>query len=221
MNLALEPQPAQLCHPARFECFCSSQNITILENRRCCWRGGGRRICAVRVVARFCTWVFTRFGAGVCLTVRCALALAAPPMEALPHKVAVVDRRDSCQAWEVRGAYYSRSHVENPMEPSGGSPDLDDGEGGRSCDRVSGPEVGGWKAAADEDAHGADQVVADDPDGVDFDADGGSVRSEKMWTDSEDELVVPRRVCSAKSINLGTKLVGRVYPDDRIGLHAS
>ena len=94
------------------------------------------------------------------------------------------------------------------MKSPGGASDLDDGEGGRSCGEVSRSKVGGWKGVANQDTNGADQMVADDPNGGDLDGDDRGVTGEEIRTESEDELIVPGRVFHAHLVHLCAELVG-------------
>lgn len=98
------------------------------------------------------------------------------------------------------------------MEPPRRAPDLEGAEAGRGVVGVGGEHV------ADEEAHGADKVVAEGADGVDGDADAGGVAGEKVLCDAEEELVVPGRVVAAELVDACSELGGGVDPRDGVGL---
>lgn len=96
----------------------------------------------------------------------------------LSHEVAVTYRRYLLQRREAGPVDYHGADVHDTVEPPRRSPDLKGAEARRRFG-VRGEHV------ADEEPHGADEVVAEGSDGVDCDAYGGGVAGEKLRRDFE------------------------------------
>ena len=133
-------------------------------------------------------------------------------MYLLSHEVAVPDRRDLLQRGEAGAVHHHGADIHDAVEPPRRAPDLESAEARRCVVGVGGEHI------ADEEAYGADEVVAEGADSVDGDADTGGVAGEKIRRNSEEELIVPGRVVAAELVDACSELGGGVDPRDGVGL---
>lgn len=75
-------------------------------------------------------------------------------------------------------------------------------------------------AVAEEESDGAEKRVFENTDGVDVDSEGGSFGGEEIGGDPKYELVVPRRVFAAKTIDARAELASGVNVCDGVSLEA-
>lgn len=138
--------------------------------------------------------------------------MTAPEALSLPHQVSVSDGGDLVQLLGPLGlVIHHRADVQDAVESSGGSPNLERSEG-----RHLGLQV---KKIAEDQSDGADEVVADVTDGVDLDRDSGGLPGEEFGRDLEEEPVVPSRVLTSDFVDLCPNLAVRVDPGDCVRLH--
>ncbi|KAL1356619.1 hypothetical protein AAHE18_05G197400 [Arachis hypogaea] len=102
------------------------------------------------------------------------------------------------QRRKIRDVGNHGSDVHDAVEPPGGTANLKRAEA-----RHSGAAR---EDVPDEESDGADEVIAECSNGVNGNRDGGSVAGEKLRRDAEEELVVPSRVLTAKTIESGSEL---------------
>ncbi|GMN42996.1 hypothetical protein TIFTF001_012200 [Ficus carica] len=191
-----------------------SDPVQVPERRRRSRRGRRGRIISVGEIYRLGAGALARFFREILRFAPANLtAIAASAAEAFCHEIAVGDCGSVGQgAREVGSGDHSSADVENTVESSGRSPDLEGGEG-----RDLGADV---EEVADEESDGPDQRVADATDGVDLDVDAGGIAGEELRCDSEEEPVVPGRVLAADLVDAGAELGGGVDPNERVRAHA-